>query len=97
MEFKPLEVLFTPTEYEALRPASLTNTICVVFDVLRATSSMVTALSHGALSVQPASSVSDAVRLKQLRADCLLAGERNGVRIESDTTGGVDFDLLRLA
>ena len=88
-----MEVLFTPTEYEAVRPASLTNTICVVFDVLRATSSMVTALSHGALSIQPARSVSDALRLKQLRAECLLAGERNGVRIRSDATGGVDFDL----
>jgi len=93
MDFKPLEVLFTPTEYEALRPASLTNTICVVFDVLRATSSMVTALSHGAVSIQPARSISDAVRLKQLRADWLLAGERDGVRIRSDATGGVDFDL----
>lgn len=93
MELKPLEVIFTPTEYEALRPASLTNAICVVFDVLRATSSMVTALSHGAVSIEPTRSVSDAVRLKHLRVDFLLAGERNGVRIRSDATGGIDFDL----
>jgi 2-phosphosulfolactate phosphatase len=93
MDFKTLEVLFTPTEYAVLRPAILTNTTCVVFDVLRATSSMVTALAHGAISIQPARSVSDAVRLKQLRADWLLAGERDGVRIRSDATGGVDFDL----
>jgi 2-phosphosulfolactate phosphatase len=88
-----LEVLFTPTDYEALRPGCLTDTVCVVFDVLRATSSMVTALSHGALGIQPVGSVSDAVRLKQLQPECLLAGERNGVRIRSDATGGIDFDL----
>jgi 2-phosphosulfolactate phosphatase len=93
MDSKPLEVLFTPIEYETLRPANLTNTICVVFDVLRATSSMITALFHGARGILPARSVPEAVELKRLRADCLLAGERNGIRIRSDATGGVDFDL----
>jgi 2-phosphosulfolactate phosphatase len=88
-----LEVLFTPTDYEALRPECLTATVCIVFDVLRATSSMVTALSNGALGIQPVGSVSDAVRLKQSQPECLLAGERNGVRIQSDATGGIDFDL----
>ena len=93
MEFEPLKVLFTPNEYEAVEPAHLTGAVCVVFDVLRATSSMVTALSHGAHGIQPAGSISEAMRLKQLQPDCLLAGERNGIRIRADATGSIDFDL----
>jgi 2-phosphosulfolactate phosphatase len=93
MKSKVVEVLFTPIDYEALTPASLTDTVCVVFDVLRATSSMVTALFHGAHSIRPTSSVPEAVQLKLLQPDCLLAGERNGIRIRSDVTGGIDFDL----
>jgi 2-phosphosulfolactate phosphatase len=93
MESRLLEVLFTPSDYEALRPARLTEAVCVVFDILRATSSMVTALSHGARDIRPARQVADAVRLKQLQPDCLLAGERDGLRIRADATGGIEFDL----
>jgi 2-phosphosulfolactate phosphatase len=88
-----LEVIFTPLEYEAFKSALLTDAVCVVFDVLRATSSMVTALYHGALDIYPVRSVAEALRLKQLQPDCLLAGERNGLRIRAETTGSIDFDL----
>jgi 2-phosphosulfolactate phosphatase len=88
-----LEVLFTPTDYEAIGTQYPTDAVCVVFDVLRATSTMVTALFHGALYIKPAESIAEAVRLKHLKPDCLLAGERNGVRIRSESTGGIDFDL----
>jgi 2-phosphosulfolactate phosphatase len=88
-----LEVLFTPTDYEALRPDLLADSVCVVFDVLRATSSMITALARGARNIQPARSVAAALELKRREPDCLLAGERNGVRIRADATGSIDFDL----
>ena len=93
MDSRLLEVLFTPRDYEALQPAQLTETVCVIFDVLRATSSMVTALSHGARDIRPARHVADALRLRRLRPDCLLAGERDGLRIRTEATGGIDFDL----
>lgn len=88
-----LEVLFTPAEFEALRPASLGDTVCVVFDILRATSSIVTALAHGATDVRPVATVAEA--LAELGRDpaVLLAGEREGVRIGPDLTGGRWFDL----
>ena len=38
-----LEVLFAPAEFAALKDRDLANTVCVVFDVLRATTSMLTA------------------------------------------------------
>ena len=88
-----LEVTFTPAEFAALRQRDLSQTVCVVFDVLRATSSMVTALANGAREIIPVCEISEAVALRQARPDLLLAGERDGVRILRAQTGSVDFDL----
>jgi 2-phosphosulfolactate phosphatase len=88
-----LEVLFTPAEFSALTERELKGTVCVVFDVLRATSSMVTALNHGALRIFPVSEIVQALELRRQRPAALLAGERDGVRIRAAQTGGVDFDL----
>lgn len=88
-----LEVTFTPAEFAALRQRDLSQTVCVVFDVLRATSSMVTALASGAREIIPVCEISEAVALRQARPDLLLAGERNGLRILRAQTGSVDFDL----
>ncbi len=89
----PLEVTFTPAEFAALRQRDLSQTVCVVFDVLRATTSMVTALANGAREIIPVCEIAEAVALRQARPDLLLAGERNGVRILRTQTGSVDFDL----
>jgi len=88
-----LEVLFSPAEFAALPQRDLSRTTCVVFDVLRATSSMLTALAHGATAILPVADISEALALKRHRPDVLLAGERNGVRILRDQTGSLDFDL----
>lgn len=88
-----LEVTFTPAEFAALRQRDLSQTVCVVFDVLRATSSMVTALANGAREIIPVCEIAEAVALRSARPDLLLAGERDGVRILRQLTGGVDFDL----
>ncbi|HRZ54786.1 MAG TPA: 2-phosphosulfolactate phosphatase [Candidatus Paceibacterota bacterium] len=88
-----IEVLFTPAEFTALAQRDLSETACVVFDVLRATSSMVTALAHGAQAVVPVATIPDALAWKERDPDVLLAGERNGLRIRAVLTGGVEFDL----
>jgi 2-phosphosulfolactate phosphatase len=88
-----LEVLLTPAEFAGLRSRDLSQTACVVFDILRATTSMVTALANGAESILPVEEISEALALRQERPDVLLAGERNGVRITAALTGGVEFDL----
>lgn len=88
-----LEVLLTPAEFGELGARDLSQTACVVFDVLRATSSMVTALTHGAPAIYPATDIREALTLKERLPDALLAGERNGLRIRAQLTGGVDFDL----
>jgi len=91
-----IETILTPTELPALAQRDLRATACVVFDVLRATSTFVTALHHGAQAIIPVSEIAEAVAFKKSGARSkesgiiLLGGERNGVRISAD---GVDFDL----
>ncbi len=90
---KTLEVLFTPADFAALKSRKLDSTLCVVFDVFRATSSMVTALANGAEAIIPVGEISEALAIKQKSPSVLLAGERDGVRIRGALTGGIDFDL----
>jgi 2-phosphosulfolactate phosphatase len=88
-----IEVLFTPAEFRALGVRDLSRTVCVVFDVLRATSSFVTALANGAQAIIPVEEISEALEIRRLRPEVLLAGERDGLRISAALTGGVEFDL----
>ncbi len=88
-----LEVLFTPAEFERLHERDLSGTVCVVFDVLRATTSIVTALANGAEAIRPVQEIGEALSLKQQDGRLVLAGERDGVRIRRELTGSIDFDL----
>lgn len=88
-----LEVIFTPAEFAALSRRDLSATTCVVFDVLRATSTMLQALANGAAAIHPASSITEALARREERPELLLAGEREGLRIHSGLTGGVEFDF----
>jgi 2-phosphosulfolactate phosphatase len=88
-----IEVLLAPAEYALMQERDLRETVCVVFDVLRATSTMVTALAHGAAAILPVAEISEALELRKRQPEILLAGEREGVRIEANLTGGVSFDL----
>ena len=85
-----IETILTPAEFTALAQRDLCATVCVVFDVLRATSTFVTALHHGAKAIIPVSEIAEALAIKKKSPDVLLGGERNGVRISA---GGIDFDL----
>jgi 2-phosphosulfolactate phosphatase len=88
-----IEVLFTPAEFEALKNRDLSQVTCVVFDVLRATSSMVMALTNGAEAIIPCVSIEDALAARRSDPHILLGGERQGVRIRTESASGVDFDL----
>jgi len=90
---KKLEVLFSPAEFAVLKERDLSATACVVFDVLRATTSMVTALSNGAEAIIPVSEISEALAIRKKQPGVLLGGERDGVRIRAAQAGGVDFDF----
>lgn len=88
-----IEVILTPAELPLLAKRDLPDAACVVFDVLRATSTMVMALHNGAKAIVPVSEIAEALAFRQKQPDVLLGGERNGVRIRAAQTGGTDFDL----
>ncbi len=88
-----IEVILTPSELPALKQSDLSNAACVVFDVLRATSTFVTALQNGAKAIVPVSEIPEALAVRQKHPDVLLGGERDGVTIRAHLTGGIDFDL----
>jgi 2-phosphosulfolactate phosphatase len=88
-----IEVILTPAELPALKERDLRGSACVVFDVLRATSTIVTALQNGAKAVVPVSEISEALAMRQKQPEILLGGERDGVKIRAALTGSVDFDF----
>jgi 2-phosphosulfolactate phosphatase len=90
---KQIEVLFSPGEYSQLKIRDLKATTAVVFDILRATTTMLTALANGADEIVPVSEISEALALRSKEGKLLLAGERGGLRIRRELTGGVDFDF----
>lgn len=83
----------SPKELPMLSKRDLRGTTCVVFDVLRATSTIVTALHHGAQAIVPVSEIAEALALRRKQPGILLGGERDGVKIRAAQTGGIDFDL----
>ena len=88
-----IDAILSPAELPALGRRDLRDTVCVVFDVLRATSTFVTALHHGAKAVIPVAEISEALAFRKKQPGVLLGGERDGVKIRASQTGGGDFDL----
>ena len=85
-----IDAILSPAELPALAERDLRGTACVVFDVLRATSTFATALHNGAKAIIPVGEISEAIAFKKKQPDVLLGGERDGIRISSN---GIDFDL----
>lgn len=88
-----LEALFTPADFGNLAQKDLSDTFCIVFDVLRATSTMVTALWNGARAIAPVEEIDEALAFRNQQPGVLLGGEREGVRIGPNLAGGITFDL----
>lgn len=90
---RTLDVLLTPAEFQRLPDRDLSHAVCVVFDVLRATSTMLQAFANGARAIRPALDIPEALEWYREWPDALLAGEREGLRIGSQWTGGIEFHL----
>ncbi len=87
-----LSVYFTPL---GITNQAIAGKPTVVIDVLRATSSIVAAMSNGARAVVPAANADEALRVaKNLESDdVLLAGERGGHRIEGFALGNSPLEM----
>jgi 2-phosphosulfolactate phosphatase len=88
-----------PSLHTSLSPAlvhlyDVNNSIVVIIDVLRATSTIATALSNGAKCVIPVDSVSRCIELgKQIEG--ITAGERDGKIAEGLENGNSPFEYPR--
>jgi 2-phosphosulfolactate phosphatase len=82
-----VKALLHPAEYIDFAKSSHPGTVCVVFDVLRATSSMVTALASGVRALLPVATVEEAFLLRNRTPGALLGGERHGDRVEGFDLG----------
>jgi 2-phosphosulfolactate phosphatase len=88
-----------PTLYTSFSPALLnlynvTNTIVVIIDVLRATSTITTALYNGAKCIIPVDSVAKCIELGK-KIDAVTAGERDGQIAEGLAYGNSPFEYPR--
>ncbi len=85
-----------PALYTALSPALLhlydiSSSVVVIIDVLRATSTIATAMHHGAKAIIPVDSVAECIRIgKQI--DAITAGERDGKVAEGLQYGNSPFE-----
>jgi 2-phosphosulfolactate phosphatase len=91
-----LEVIFTPAGVSSTETQGRT---AFMIDILRATTTMCAALSHGARAMIPVASTEEALRLAQTIGsdDVLLAGEKDCVRIEGFNLGNSPVEMTEAA
>ncbi len=90
---RDLEICFSPAQWRALPAEQLRASACAVIDVIRATSTIVTALDQGAPGVLPVASVADAFAWKERNPEALLAGERGGQALPGFDLGNSPEDF----
>jgi 2-phosphosulfolactate phosphatase len=91
-----VDVTFTPS---GLTQADVHGRVVFVIDILRATTVMCAAMSHGARAIIPVSSTEEALRLSQTigSTDVLLAGERDCTRIPGFHLGNSPLEMTESA
>lgn len=72
----------------------LEDKIVIIIDVLRATSTMVTALANGCQAIIPVLTSEEAIEKRLMLPGALLGGERQAVRIEGFDLGNSPFDYV---
>jgi 2-phosphosulfolactate phosphatase len=87
-----VDIVFTPA---GLNAGEVQGRTVFVIDILRATSTMCAALSHGAKAIIPVDSTEEALRLAQTigSTDVLLAGEKNCMRIPGFQLGNSPLEM----
>lgn len=92
-----IDAVLSPLEIDLLPGLDLSSTMAIVFDVLRSSSSMITALANGATEIFPVTSIHEALELRKRLPDALLAGERHGHRFDGFDLGNSPLEYRRLA
>lgn len=86
---RKIEVCLSP---DLLHVYELKGKIAIVVDILRATSSMVTAFAHGIRQIKPVSSVEECKKFKS--SGYMAAAERDGMTVEGFDFGNSPFSYM---
>lgn len=82
--------------FHRMPPGACAGGIAIVIDVLRASTTMVTALAHGAAAVRPVAEIAAArILAARLGPAAILGGERGGVRIDGFHFGNSPTEYTR--
>jgi 2-phosphosulfolactate phosphatase len=93
--FSSVRVYYAPADYERPPAGHWRGQTAVVFDILRATSTIVTALASGYRSVRCFREVADAQHHAATHPRTALAGERDGVPRQDFQFGNSPREFLR--
>jgi 2-phosphosulfolactate phosphatase len=92
-----IDIALCPSEIRRFENTDLSQTTAVVFDVLRATSTMITGLEHGVELFFPVETVETARARKAEDPNLLLAGERGGLPLEGFDLGNSPGDFKKIS
>ncbi|MBV8141776.1 MAG: 2-phosphosulfolactate phosphatase [Verrucomicrobia bacterium] len=91
-----IQVALCPSEIRRISATDLGDVTAVVFDVLRATSSVITGLASGVEYIIPVRTVEEAHQRKLADPDLLLAGEREGLPPQGFDLGNSPEEFLKI-
>jgi 2-phosphosulfolactate phosphatase len=92
-----IQVALCPSEIRRISATDLSEVTAVVFDVLRATSSIITGLASGIEEIIPVRTVEEARARKLKDPDLLLAGERAGLPPDGFDLGNSPEEFEKLS
>jgi len=87
-----IDIALLPQETKGM---DLSDTVCIVLDIFRATTSIVTSMSNGCNMMVPVLSFEDAQKIGAKMESVLFAGERKSVRIEGCNLGNSPFEFCQ--
>lgn len=87
---KKLEICLSPALYPYHK---LEDSIVVVIDIFRATTTFCIALANGVKSIQPLASADETMSYKG-KDGYMIAGERNGIKLEGFDLSNSPFDFI---
>ncbi|SMC48869.1 2-phosphosulfolactate phosphatase [Sporomusa malonica] len=85
-----IDVAFLPKD---VNKPDISDTICIILDIFRATTSIVTAMANGCKTIIPVSNIDEAYSVARQMESALFAGERQSIRIEGFDFGNSPFEF----
>lgn len=85
-----LDVKLLPKESAT---GDLSDTVCIVLDIFRATTCIVTSMANGCKTMIPVLSIEDAKNLAAHIGPALMAGERQSIKIEGCHIGNSPYEF----